>query len=295
MTALKYPTVFITGAPKCGTTTLYDWLGQHPDICAPQVKEPHHFFSPYGPAMDEESYLALFHDAGERRGVDASVWNLFSEKAVPKILATVADPKFIICLRSPIAMAPSLHYQKLFTGHEAISSFEAAWSMDAARRAGSFKGIANLPDCADPSHMAYQHACMLGAQVERLLGHVDRGQVHFCFLEDLATDPAGAFRALCNFLSLHAEAEVTFAAANPASGWRSNRLRRLLDFASATKRKLGLRKRSGLLEVFHKANRTDKIYAPPSPALKQEMLAAFRDDITLLSQLTARNLDHWLA
>lgn len=293
MTALKYPEIFIIGAPKCGTTTLYAWLAQHPDICAPQTKEPHHFFSPYGAAMDVESYLALYHDAGDRRAVDASVWNLFSQKAVPEILATVTDPKFIICLRSPIAMARSMHYQKLYTGHETIRSFEAAWRVNAVRRAGRFEGILNLPDSADPSHMAYQHACMLGAQVERLLSHVNREQVHFCFLEDISTDPAGSFRALCDFLDLDPQVEVSFVKANAASGYRSNRLRRLMDLASATKRKLGIRKKTGLLGVFHKANQTDKKYAPPSPAIKQEMQAAFRSDIALLSQLTGRNLDHW--
>ena len=293
MTASKYPEIFITGAPKCGTTTLYAWLAQHPDICAPHMKEPHHFFSPYGPTMDVETYLALYHDAGERRAVDASVWNLFYQQAVPEILATVTDPKFIICLRSPIAMATSLHYQKLYSGHETISSFDAAWRVNAARRAGRFEGIINLPDSADPSHMDYQNTCMLGAQVERLLSHVDREQVHFCLLEDISTDPAGTFRALCAFLDLDPEVEVSFIKANPASGWRSNRLRRLLDLAAATKRKLGIRKKTGLLGVFHKANRTDQKYTLPSPALKQEMQAVFFDDIALLSQQIGRNLDHW--
>ena len=38
--------IFIVGAPRCGTTTLSDWLRKHPDICFPFVKEPH-FFAQY--------------------------------------------------------------------------------------------------------------------------------------------------------------------------------------------------------------------------------------------------------
>jgi len=244
--------------------------------------------------MDLESYLALYDIGDDRRAVDASVWNLFSQEAVSKIVATVTDPQFIICLRSPIAMAPSLHYQKLYTGHETIRSFDAAWRVNAARGAGRFEGIINLPDSADPSHMDYQKACMLGSQVKRLLRNVDRRKVHFCFLKDISNDPVETFRALCNFLGLNPEIEVDFSPANPASGWRSNRLRRLLDFASAIKRKSGIRKKTGLLGNFHRVNKTDKKYAPPSLAVKQEMKAAFRSDIELLSQLTGRNLDHWL-
>jgi hypothetical protein len=111
----------------------------------------------------------------------------------------------------------------------------------------------------------------------------------------MATDPAETFRALCDFLGLDPEVEVTFSSANPASGFRSNKLRRLLDLASAAKRKLGIRKKTGLLGIFYKANQTDKKYTHPSPTLKHEMQEAFRDDIALLSQLTGRNLDHWLA
>ena len=294
MTDLKYPDIFIAGAPKCGTTTLYTWLAQHPNICAPQTKEPNHFFRPYGPAIDVETYLELYRNTEGRRAVDASVWNLFSETAVPAILEVVENPKFIICLRSPIAMAPSMHYQKLFTGHEMITSFDAAWRLDAARRAGRFEGIIGLPETADPSHMAYQHACMLGEQVGRLLLNTDRARVHFCFLEDMAADPAESFRELCQFLDLDPDIEIDFGVMNTATGWRSNRLRRVLDIVSASKRKLGIRGNTGLLGLFHRANKTDKKYAPASPALKDEMREVFRDDIALLSQLTGRNLDHWV-
>ena len=58
-----YPDIFIAGAPKCGTTTLYDWLAQHPAVFAPDTKEPHHFFNPYGPKMERDRYLALYADA----------------------------------------------------------------------------------------------------------------------------------------------------------------------------------------------------------------------------------------
>ena len=42
---LKKPNLFIIGAPKCGTTFLYYYLRQHPDIFFPSFKEPHFFGS----------------------------------------------------------------------------------------------------------------------------------------------------------------------------------------------------------------------------------------------------------
>ena len=35
----RFPNVIIAGAPKCGTSSLFFWLGAHPEVCASKVKE----------------------------------------------------------------------------------------------------------------------------------------------------------------------------------------------------------------------------------------------------------------
>lgn len=35
--------LFLIGAPKCGITSLFNYLAQHPDIYAPTLKEPHYY------------------------------------------------------------------------------------------------------------------------------------------------------------------------------------------------------------------------------------------------------------
>jgi hypothetical protein len=42
------PNFFIAGAPKCGTTALYQYLRPHPNIFMPEVKEPHFFAKDFG-------------------------------------------------------------------------------------------------------------------------------------------------------------------------------------------------------------------------------------------------------
>jgi len=37
------PNLFIVGAPKCGTSSLFDWLIQHPDVRGSSIKEPFFF------------------------------------------------------------------------------------------------------------------------------------------------------------------------------------------------------------------------------------------------------------
>ena len=243
--------------------------------------------------MDAGSYLGLYCDAFEKRVVDASVWYLFSKTAVPKILKNVSNPFFVVCLRSPIHLAPSLHYQKLFTGHETISSFEDAWHLDEARNSGEFVGTSGLPPSADPAHMAYCHACLLGRQVERLLSIVDRKYVHFCFLEDLASDPRDSFADLCQFLELD-EFQVEFRVSNKAKRWRNPLLRKTLDCMAAGKKALGFRKSTGLFTGIHHLNRKTKKYDNAPQHLVAQMRDAFRDDVMLLSRLTGRDLSHWL-
>lgn len=40
---MRKPDFFIVGAPKCGTTAMYDNLGQHPEVFTPEIKEAHFF------------------------------------------------------------------------------------------------------------------------------------------------------------------------------------------------------------------------------------------------------------
>lgn len=291
---MRYPNLFILGAPKCGTTTLHDWLSQHPQVDAPRPKEPHHFYSPYGQAIDRNTYLSAYSDEACSVSVDASVWYLFSQTAVPCILKLVPDPRFVVCLRSPLQMAPSLHYQKLFTGHETVRSFEAAWRLDPVRRAGRFEGIRDLPPAADPRHMAYCYACELGRQVEQLLGVVNRSDVHFYFLDDMMANPKETFADVCEFLRLEPNVEIDFRISNQAKRLHSPLLRRILDAMALPKKALGIQRPTGILRWVHRANQHKQRYAPVPVSLMAEMREAFRDDVALLSRMTGRNLSHWL-
>jgi hypothetical protein len=63
------PNFFIVGAPKCGTTALYEYLRPHPNIFMPKVKEPHFFAKDLGtyPFIKTlEDYTRLFAAAGSR-------------------------------------------------------------------------------------------------------------------------------------------------------------------------------------------------------------------------------------
>ena len=89
------PNFFIVGAPKCGTTSLHEYLQRHPDVFMPFFKEPHFFGSdlvrlPLSRQFRAKPgrYLKLFRDArGEKRIGESSPWYLASQRAADEIHA----------------------------------------------------------------------------------------------------------------------------------------------------------------------------------------------------------------
>ena len=130
---MNYPNLYIVGAPKAGTTSLYHYLSQHPDIVIPD-KEPRFFLKdsiqniseadpikPYllrSSILDEISYTNLYANKSEKIKCDASTQYLYHHKEViPKIkqLKNGSSPKILILLRNPIERAFSNYSHNYLT------------------------------------------------------------------------------------------------------------------------------------------------------------------------------------
>jgi len=115
----KLPDFLIVGAAKSGTTSLYDWLRQHPHIFMPAVKEPNYFSAIANANHINEwrEYVCLFSAAkdGQRIGEASVSYLFFHERAIPLIKEKLGSPKIIIILRNPVERAFShyLYYCKL--------------------------------------------------------------------------------------------------------------------------------------------------------------------------------------
>ena len=287
--------LFILGAPKCGTTSLATWLRQHPAVVAPRVKEPHHYYSPYGEPRSRAEYEGLYADPPDGASVflDASVWYLFGRTAVPAILEETPDARFVVCLRNPVDMVPSLHAQKLLTGHETIEDLEQAWNVADERAAGSNVGIFGIPDC-DPTHMSYKEACLLGAQVRDLLDAVDRSKILFLLLDEIASEPERCWSLICGHAGLE-EHPVDLRPDNVAGIRRRSQLGyRVLARVGAARKAIGLSGGTGLVAPLVRWNLRRERYGPVPETLRAEMAAYFHDDVKLLDSLVEQDLSRWL-
>lgn len=230
MTDITLPDIFLIGAPKSGTTSVASWLGSHPEVYFSVPKEPYYWAADY-PDMrsrygfdTREKYAALFSSAEARKAphrAEGSTTYLYSERAVPDILAEVADAKFVVAIRKPVDLLVSYHRTQLVALNEDEQDFSVAWQR-------SLTGVGPKTTPLDPKLVDYPAVGRLGAAVERLLDLVPRERVHFVLFDDLAADPGAVWAELTGFLGLPSEPAPVFDVRNASTKtFRSPLLRRL--------------------------------------------------------------------
>ena len=290
---MQKPNFFIVGAPKCGTTSLAHWLSQHPQVFFCPHKEPHHFNTDeVGTYVSREAYESLFEQASHRHLAigEASTWYLHSDAAIPNIEQYNPSARYIVCLRNPIEMAPSLHEQKVFMGYEHVKDFATAWGLRHERS----QGRGTLPLCRNPVHLDYGTACKIGAQLKRLFERVDRPRVLTILMDDLKRAPQTEYQRVLDFLGLNHDGRTDFTAENPAKVRRFPLVNTIMQYLVAAKEKLGIKKSLGLLGPLEKRNIIFRAREGISPEISAELEKFFADDIQLLSELLQRDLSSWL-
>lgn len=314
------PFAFIVGAPRCGTTTLAGFLQQHPVVCFSAVKEPHFFSRDELDGLGEdlldrfiqEEYLDRFFgqcSGTEKLRAEGSVTYLYTPERMAPILKRWPDAKFIIALRDPLAMLPSLHQRLLVTGDENIADFRQAWNKIEDRARGK-----SIPRSAiDPRFLRYDEAGALGRHVERFIAAVGRERCHIVLFDDLAGDPEGAYRELCGFLGLDPWPGTKFGAKRINKTFRIGWLQRLLkrppkavrtvlagEKFRAREKQLGASEGRAITAVFRVRKRLldwNKVPAkrePIDPVVREQIIDRMRDDVVLLSRVIDRDLSHWL-
>ncbi len=208
---VSLPDFLIVGAPRAGTTALYDALARHPRIFMSKEKEPLFFYawgeSPYyldsqrkrlagHIAYRLDDYLSLFRRAARGRILgEASTWYLYGhERTIPNLKKVYGEMtrqvKIMIVLRNPVERAWSHYWLKRGWGTEDLE-------FDAAIRPEVIK--ARL-DAHLVASFDYLGMGMYGRGVEAFLRHFDRVKV-FVF-EEMVRDEAASRADVCRFLGL---------------------------------------------------------------------------------------------
>lgn len=303
---MNEPNLFIIGAPKCATTSLYDSLAKHSHAVFPRVKEPGYFTRDFlqtklrnniAHLASEESYLRLFDDVEGQPmpenaiRCDGSTSYLRSKDALETIAQKFPQSKIIAVVRDPVQMVSSYYEFLKYEHMEVADTFEEAWDLQGDR----LKGQHVPPQTRRVDALQYGTVALFGQQIataKKIFG--DRLLV--LVFDDVAKDFPATSRRIQDFLSLPYEDLGELARTNPARVAKNKALdkfikqppgfvrmlRDLLKKLLGTN-SLGLRKQAD--QAF-----STKIKRVIAPEMVEKLRHHFADDVDKLVATLDRDL-----
>ncbi len=215
------PGLLIVGAQRCGTTSMYRALAQHPALIKPVLRKGVHYFD-VDYRDDLRHYRAHFPLARTGRASAAQVgsapvafesspYYLWHPLSAERIAADLPGATIVVLVRDPVERAYSAYTHELARGYE-TEDFETALKLEDERLDGAEDRIRADPATENHSHRhhAYVRRGQYAEQLERLAGHVGRENVIVIDSHDFFADPAPAYGRVLDQLALPGWPEVVF-------------------------------------------------------------------------------------
>lgn len=308
------PNFFIVGAAKSGTTSLYNYLRQHPQIYLPPIKEVYFFatdidntkfrsnyakdvninidkwlesgmktdiFQAY--INDWEKYKSLFRFAKDKKAIgEMTNAYLYSTQSAKNILQKFPAAKIIMILRNPVERLFSHYLMDLRTGYES-GNFMEELKKDMSKTEKGW-GISNL----------YVELGMYYEQVKRFVDTFPHGQVKIFLYEEFKNDPDKVLKDICRFLELSGSFQFDFSksynvASVPKSKWVGNLMQS--NMVNFLKKNLSKRWIAPLKKVFY----THKNKPEMTTEERKFLTDIYKEDIKKLSLLINTDLSSWMA
>ena len=194
---MAMPNFIILGCPRAGTSSLYRYLKQHPQIFMSPLKEPHFFSyegekSPRWGVSDIEAYRALFKGVVDETVIgEASVWYLYSNTAAERIRYHIPEAKLIANLRNPVERAYSQWAYNVRHNREPITDFGLALQAEDRRIRNN-----ELWD------FQYLNSGFYCQQIKRFQDAFDSDQLRVYLYEDFKNNPTDMFLDIFSFLGV---------------------------------------------------------------------------------------------
>lgn len=293
------PTFIVFGASRSGTTGLYTYLKQHPEIYMSPAKETNFFAyggNPpkcTGPGADYvnksvvqlEDYEALFADAGsaKARG-EASPLYLYEPGTAERIHARLPDVKLIAILRNPVEQAYSHFLYARRQMLEPLADFNAALDAEQSRVDQNWQPM-----------FRYARFPRYAEQLARYYSVFTREQIQIHLYEDFEERPQEVMKAIFRFIGVDDAFEPDVDYRPNAGGLPRNKTLQDLIMKPTPL--------SGLFSVIPADLRRrvrDRLSGMNMtrdecpPVARRRLVAALSDDIRALGPIIGRDVSHWL-
>jgi hypothetical protein len=212
------PDFLIIGVKRGGTTSVWNWLVEHPNV-APmfpalqQIKSPHYFDLHY--ARGERWYRSHFPSAAaldraaQRTGIrpltgEASPYYVFHPLVPERVQASVPKARLIVLLRNPIDRAYSNYWERRGSAAECLPTFEAALDAEDERLRGETARMLTNPSYHSKHHdwHSYLGRGHYAEQLDRWFDRFGRDQLLIVGFDELRRDASAAYRQIQEFLSV---------------------------------------------------------------------------------------------
>ncbi len=301
---MTLPNFLIIGAAKSGTTSLYRYLGQHPEVYA-NVKEPSYFalagkqVQYAGPGdqagfvrritTDQADYERLFDGVTHEKAYgEASVLYLYDQEAPTRIKDAIPDVKLIAILRNPVERAYSGYLHMRRDGREPLANFADALAAEPARIEANWEHQWHY------TRLGFYHT-----QLVRYYALFDPSQIAVYTYDEFKASPAELMQKVFRFLEVDDAFVPDFSIKHNVSGRpkskslnkfliRPNRLKDIVRplLPRPVRRYLGLRVKQLNLATEGKPEIPTETYA--------YLAKLYRDEIQALQHLINKDLSHWL-
>jgi hypothetical protein len=161
----RLPNLFIIGAMKSGTSSLHEYLGEHPDIFMSSLKEPQYFSNKKNYGENREEYRALFKEAGNAKYAGESSTNYTKLPVYPDVARRLfefnPEGKLIYLMREPFERALSHYWHSFSRGRDSRPISQALQTED---------------------YLAFSH---YARQLQPYISLFGRGALYLCTTEEM--------------------------------------------------------------------------------------------------------------
>jgi Sulfotransferase family len=296
------PNFLVAGVAKCGTTSLFFYLEQHPEICIPK-KETFYFIADrYQHVSDDvrgrrdasriistqDQFDALYEKCTQKYiGEISTCYVYYYQDAIPRIKQTLGDLPIIIIIRHPVERLLSGYKHFLRMNREDLSFDEALAAEDQRKKdrwdfMWQYKGLGFYADAIE----AYQN---------------NFSRVKVILQEDLINNPDNCLKEIYQFIGVEknfkTDTSIKYNISDPQSDniwfkyfFSNKKLKAILK--PLVLKVISQKRKSKIMHSFRKPNqeaafKLDKVRG-------NKLLDMYTADIKRVEKLIQRDLSHWL-
>lgn len=299
---MTLPNFLVIGAGRSGTTSLHEYLRQHPDVYIPERKAPSHFYCVGAPSpmslerrlstrphfvADARSYEALFDGRQRERAVgEVSPVYLASTAVAPRVVDRLGDVRVIAIFRNPIERVHARYVARRRDGLERTQSFAALVDAECRR-----------PLVLDDTAGTYVASGFVSHVLQTYFDVIPPERVRCYLFDDLKADPGSIVADMTGFLGVDPEVPIDSGVThNRSQGIIAGSVTRTAWTRTALARTwlrpyVPARVRDGAFRFVTRRVQPE----PIDPEVYAALSEVYRPEIARLEQMLGRDLSHWCA